>query len=77
MPGGTKLLLVMKERLLRYRHLIDLNTIDGLTEIRVDADTGEICLAALATHSTEHFLGGRRAFSLLAEVERTVANLPL
>jgi hypothetical protein len=57
--------------------LIDTKIIDGRTEIRVDADTAEICLAALAMHSaTEHSSVVDSHVPLLAEVERAVANLP-
>jgi len=74
--GGTELLLVMKEGLLRYAHLIDLKTIGGLDGIGVDATTGALCLGALATHAAiEHSPVVAERFPLLAEVERSVANV--
>jgi len=74
--GGTELLLVMKEGLLRYTQLIDLKTIGGLAGIDVDAASNEVRLGALATHSAiEHSPVVAEHFPLLAEVERTVANV--
>lgn len=74
--GGTELLLVMKEGLLRYAHLVDLKTIPGLDRIAHDAGSGTLRLGALATHtSIEHSPAVARHFPLLAEVERGVANV--
>ena len=74
--GGTELLLVMKEGLLRYAHLIDLKTIPGLDEIHYDGQARAVRIGALATHSAiEHAPVVRERFPLLAEVERAVANV--
>ncbi len=74
--GGTELLLVMKEGLLNYRHLIDLKTVGGLDAIRYDGQTRDLRIGALATHSAiEHAPAVREHFPLLAEVERAVANV--
>ena len=74
--GGTELLLVMKEGLLRFAHLIDLKTVPGQDEIRYDAQTRAVGLGALATHSAiERSPVVREHMPLLAEVERTVANV--
>jgi carbon-monoxide dehydrogenase medium subunit len=74
--GGTELLLAMKEGLLRYAHLIDVKTIGGLDAIRHDGQARELRIGALATHSAiEHDAVIREHFPLLAEVERSVANV--
>lgn len=74
--GGTELLLVMKEGLLRYAHLIDLKTVPGLDAIAYDGKAKVLRLGALATHSAiEHSLVVTEHLPLLAEVERTVANV--
>lgn len=74
--GGTELLLVMKEGLLRYAHLIDLKTIPELDEIRYDGQARAVRIGALATHSAiERAPVVREHFPLLADVERTVANV--
>jgi carbon-monoxide dehydrogenase medium subunit len=36
--GGTELLVIMKERLVHYPYLVNLKTIPGLDEIRVEGD---------------------------------------
>jgi carbon-monoxide dehydrogenase medium subunit len=74
--GGTELLLVMKEGLVRYAHLIDLKTIGGLDGIHHDAEAQEVRIGALATHAAiERAPIVRQHFPLLAEVERSVANV--
>ena len=74
--GGTELLLVMKEGLLRYAHLIDLKIIAGLDGIRYDGPARALHIGALATHSAiERAAVVREHFPLLAEVERAVANV--
>lgn len=74
--GGTELLLVMKEGLLRYAHLIDLKTIPGLDGIRYDGQAREVRIGSLATHAAiERAPVIREHCSLLAELERTVANV--
>ncbi len=74
--GGTELLLVMKEGLLRYAHLIDLKTVPGLDAVAYDGKAKALRLGALATHSAiEHSPVVAEHLPLLAEVERTVANV--
>src|SRR5215469_1039782 len=46
--GGTELLLAMKQGGLRYGHLVDLKTIDGLGEVQMR--DGQLWIGALATH---------------------------
>lgn len=74
--GGTELLLVMKAGLLRYSHLVDLKTIPGLDGITYDTASNALRIGALATHTAvERSPIVGRYFPLLAEVERTVANV--
>lgn len=72
--GGTELLVLMKERLAHFPHLINIKTIAGLDQIRLDGD--ELVIGALATHrriaSSELV---RAAFPALAELERQIANV--
>ena len=48
--GGTELLVVMKERLAHFPHLIDIKAIPGLRDIALDEDRGSLLIGALATH---------------------------
>ena len=48
--GGTELLLLLKEGLAHYRHLVDVKTSPGLAEISVDADQRSLRIGALVTH---------------------------
>jgi aerobic carbon-monoxide dehydrogenase medium subunit len=74
--GGTELLLVMKEGLLRYTHLVDLKTIPGLDRIAYDTAANTLRIGALATHAAvERSPVVARHFPLLTEVESTVANV--
>lgn len=73
--GGTELLLIMKEGLVQYRHLVDLKTVPGVDEITYDA-TGWLSIGGTATHrALEHHPAVRRHFPIIAEVERLVANV--
>jgi carbon-monoxide dehydrogenase medium subunit len=74
--GGTELLLVMKEGLVRYGQLVDLKTIPGLGEIAYDPAAGTLRLGALATHrAVERHPAVRSHFPVIAEVENLVANV--
>jgi carbon-monoxide dehydrogenase medium subunit len=72
--GGTELLLLMKEGLVHYPHLINVKTIPGLGEIAVE--DGQLGIGSLATHHQieRSAVVGAHA-PLLAEVEKTVANV--
>lgn len=71
--GGTELLVVMKERLVHYPHLINIKTIPGLDRIAVDGDA--LVIGALATHrAIERSLVVREVAPLLAELEANIAN---
>jgi carbon-monoxide dehydrogenase medium subunit len=74
--GGTELLLVMKEGLVRYKHLIDLKTIRSLARISYDAAAGTLHIGGTATHTAvqQHAAVGRH-FPLISEVETLVANV--
>jgi len=72
--GGSELLLVMKEGLGRWQHLIDVKAIAALT--RLDDAGGGIVIGAAVTHRTlERSPLLRRRFPVLAEMEAQVANV--
>lgn len=73
--GGTELLIIMREGLAHYRHLIDIKTIPGLATIEMAADGRSLRIGAAATHQTIEWsrLVGRHV-PILAEVETMVAN---
>lgn len=72
--GGTELLVIMKERLVHYPHLVNIKTIPGLNEIAASGDA--LTIGALATHkSIEHSPIVHEYAPLLAELEAQVANL--
>jgi carbon-monoxide dehydrogenase medium subunit len=72
--GGTELLLLMKEGLLRPRHLVDLKRIPELDRI-ADRD-GEVVIGATATHRTvERSATLRERCPVVASVARHVANV--
>ncbi len=74
--GGTELLLVMKEGLVRYRHLIDLKTIPALNTVSYDPDRGWLTIGGTATHrAVEQHPTVTEHFPLLSEVENLVANI--
>src|SRR4051812_28251144 len=70
--GGTELLVIMKDRLVHFPHLIDIKTIPGLGEIRVEGK--ELVVGALATHNAiARSLLVQEHAPLLAELEANVA----
>jgi aerobic carbon-monoxide dehydrogenase medium subunit len=74
--GGTELLIVMKERLAHFPHLIDIKRIPGLNEITFDAERRELSIGAVATHrDLERSPVVRERFSALGEMEAAVANI--
>ena len=72
--GGTELLLLMKEGLLRPRHLVDVKRIPGLDAI---ADGGaDVTIGAVVTHrAVERSAAVRARCPVLAAVARHVANI--
>ena len=71
--GGTELLLAMKEGVLSYTHLIDVKTIPGLDELRIE--DGELRIGAAVTHAQiERSPFVLESLPALADVERRVAN---
>lgn len=74
--GGTELLLLMKERLVHYPHLVDIKTIPGLDGVELDPARRELRIGALATHFAleRSPLVNERA-PLLAQVESQIANV--
>ncbi len=74
--GGSELLLVMKEGLARYEHLIDVKTIPELHDLRYDPARRMLVVGAAVTHrQLERSPVVRRRFPLLAEMAAQVANV--
>lgn len=74
--GGTELLVLMKEGLVHYPHLVNIKTIPNLNEIVLDEISGKLCIGALVTHrQLERSPVVQQHAPLLAGVERMVANL--
>lgn len=74
--GGTELLLVMKAGFLRYNHLVDVKTIDGLKGIRYDSASNRLIIGATTTHrEVELSPVVAEHVPILAEMERLVANV--
>ena len=72
--GGTELLLLMKEGLLRPRHLVDVKRIPGLDAIG-DGD-GRLVIGATVTHrALERSTPVRERLPIVASVARHVANV--
>ena len=72
--GGTELLLLMKEGLLRPRHLVDVKRIPGLDAI-VDGGA-DVTIGAVVTHrAVERSAAVRARCPVLASVARHVANI--
>ena len=74
--GGTELLLAMKEGLLSYAHLLDVKNVDGLGQISYDSSGQSLRIGSAVTHRLlESDAEVLREFPLIAEVEKTVANV--
>jgi aerobic carbon-monoxide dehydrogenase medium subunit len=74
--GGTELLIVMKERLAHFPHLIDIKRIPGLNEIAFDPERRELSIGAVATHrDLERSPVVRERFPALGKMEAAVANI--
>lgn len=72
--GGTELLVIMKERLAEYAHLVDVKGIPGLNRIAVE--DGHLVIGALATHrSIERSDIVREHAPAISRMEATVANI--
>jgi carbon-monoxide dehydrogenase medium subunit len=74
--GGTELLVVMKERLAHFPHLIDIKHIPGLRDIAFDPEGRELVIGATARHrDLERAPIVRERFPALADLEAAVANV--
>lgn len=74
--GGTELLVLIKEGLVRYPHLVNIKTIPGLAGVSIDEDAGTLAIGALTTHyRLERSPMVRAHAPLLAEVESKIANV--
>jgi len=72
--GGTTLIILMKQRALQYRYLVDLQSIPGLTQISKEPDG--VRIGALATHrSVELSPVIREALPVVAEAFSRVGNV--
>jgi carbon-monoxide dehydrogenase medium subunit len=72
--GGTEVLLILKEGLLRVRSLVDVKRIPGLDEIR--RDDGHLSIGATATHrALERAPAVHAHCPIVAGVARHVANI--
>jgi carbon-monoxide dehydrogenase medium subunit len=74
--GGTELLVVMKERLTHFAHLVDIKRIPGLADIAYDPDRRELSIGAVATHrAIERSPVVREHLPALATLAAAVANI--
>ncbi|HEX5992950.1 MAG TPA: FAD binding domain-containing protein [Thermomicrobiales bacterium] len=74
--GGTELLIVMKERLAHFPHLVDIKRIPGLKEITFNAERRELTIGAVATHrDLERSPLVRERFPALSAMAAAVANI--
>ena len=74
--GGTELLIVMKERLAHFPHLVDIKRIPGLDDIEYDEEQRELVIGAVARHrDLERSLVVRERLPALAVLEAAVANV--
>jgi carbon-monoxide dehydrogenase medium subunit len=74
--GGTELLIVMKERLAHFPHLIDIKRIPGLQEIAFDTERRELSIGAVTTHrDLERSAIVRKRFPALGAMEAAIANI--
>lgn len=72
--GGTTLVILLKQRALQYRYLVDLQSIPGLADIRNETDG--LRIGALATHRrVETSPEVRRAFPALAQAFGHIGNV--
>jgi aerobic carbon-monoxide dehydrogenase medium subunit len=72
--GGTTLVILMKQRALHYRYLVDLQTVAGLADIKTEPDG--VRIGALATHRmVETSAAVRRAFPALAQAFAQIGNV--
>src|SRR5262245_53473359 len=75
LAGGTALVLLLRQRVLSVRYLVDLTGVSGHREVSVDAHGGAR-LGALATASdVERSPTLRRTIPLLTEAYATVGNV--
>ena len=74
--GGTELLVVMKERLAHFPHLIDIKRIPGLRDIVYDAEQRKLVIGAVARHrDLERSPLVRERFPAMADLAAAVANV--
>jgi carbon-monoxide dehydrogenase medium subunit len=76
LAGGTELLLVMKQGMVRYEHLINIKKIPGLEKFDYDEKEGKLFVGPLVTHRD---LEGsdliKEKFPVIVEMERQIGNV--
>lgn len=76
LAGGTELLLVMKQGLVNYEHVINIKTITGLDKISYDEKEGILRIGPLVTHrelETSDLIKER--WPVIVEMEKQVGNV--
>lgn len=76
LAGGTELLLVMKQGMVRYKHLINIKNITGLDKLDYDEKEGNLIIGPLVTHGDlerSHLI--REKFPVIVEMERQIGNI--
>ena len=74
--GGTELLLIMKEGLVDYRHLVNIKTIPNLNNIALENENRRLRIGPLVTHrQLEQTTLVREYVPLLSEAAARVGNL--
>jgi carbon-monoxide dehydrogenase medium subunit len=76
LAGGTELLLVMKQGMVNYEHLININTISELDKIFYDPKEGVLRIGPLVTHrDLETFDLILQGWPVIVEMEKQIANI--
>lgn len=76
LAGGTELLLVMKQGVARYEHLINIKNIPGLDRINYDEKGGYLKIGPLVTHrDLEKSNLIKEKFPVIVEMERQIGNI--
>lgn len=74
--GGTELIVIMKEGLVHFPHLVNIKTVPGLASIMLDDQQRVLRIGALATHrAIERSAVVNDVLPVLAELEAQVANV--
>ncbi len=78
LAGGTELLLLMKQGVVPYEHLINIKQMPGLDKISYDEKGGQLKIGPLVTHrALEKADVIQKRFPLMAEMERKIGKIRL